>query len=590
MGIEHLRRSVDGLTITITPFKWALGSAELLNTALPTIPTGAGEWSFWMITGPSPAVAISPGHVVTGVGGSYTTASGHTVSRVRFRWRQYNGTTLINSAEGATYTIAAAGASPTVVVIEDVIDTLGRQLSTSSIAYTITVTSLAPIFTSAPVLSGTGRVGFPVTMANGAATGTPTPTITRAYQLDGATVAGQIGASYTPVTADLGKDLTGQNTAANGVLPNATSALSNAITIIAATGDFVSVTNRADLQIELNRAVQGRTIECDGGDYTGVVVATAGAKTFGQRVTIVAQNRVDPPIFTGSAFNLSGWSGLNFDGLHFFNENVDAQGDPNGKINLTSCSNWKMVDCLFDRQHEGIRGDNSTNAEIAYCTFQRQGMESGRFYAGQTNLWIHHCKTFNTLVNEARVIEDDRHPDGWQFAVNGNDAAPNGVRVEDCWIENLQTQHSMHGVFFGNNACRPPPNGLGRTLAQSGMRDLAVRRCYLHLGHVQGVAFEGVTNGLVDTCLFRTIPGITQNSDRPTVYFLGDKFVNMDVVNCVLPVGRNVSMIDVNASQGEISIQVVNSNTADPTGWATTDVGLTIANPTSPRVGQYAAR
>ena len=177
-------------------------------------------------------------------------------------------------------------------------------------------------------------------------------------------------------------------------------------------------------------------------------------------------------------------------------------------------------------------------------------MDNGRFYAGQNNLWLHHCKIFNTRVNESRVGESDRHPDGWQFAVNGNDTPPNGVRVEDNWIENLQTGHSMHGAFFGNNATRAVANGgLGKSLAESGYRNIAVRRNYLHLGHIQAIYFEGMTDGVAEQNLMRTIPGVTNNADKPTIYLNWEKFMNIDLANNVTP--RAFYMPD--APQAQIS-------------------------------------
>ena len=144
---------------------------------------------------------------------------------------------------------------------------------------------------------------------------------------------------------------------ATNLAGSTTSNFTNKITTISATGDYVRVTNKADLQIELNRAVQGRIIECDENEYTTTVVATAGAKTFGQRVIIVAQDRAHPPIFTTTGFNLSGWSGLIFDGLSFLNTAVDAQGDLSGKnIQLSNCSNIKIIDCRF---HGRTRDDPS---------------------------------------------------------------------------------------------------------------------------------------------------------------------------------------------------------------------------------------
>ena len=76
--------------------------------------------------------------------------------------------------------------------------------------YNGVIAGVAPVFTAAPVVIASG-VGSPVVWLTGTATGTPAPTHTFVVLLNGVSQ----GANYTPVTADLGKTITVQDTATN---------------------------------------------------------------------------------------------------------------------------------------------------------------------------------------------------------------------------------------------------------------------------------------------------------------------------------------------------------------------------------------
>src|SRR5574341_949296 len=65
-------------------------------------------------------------------------------------------------------------------------------------------TSVAPAFTAAPVILGTPTVGVAVPYQAGTVTGNPTPTRSVQWLLDGAAISGATGATYTPVSGDVG--------------------------------------------------------------------------------------------------------------------------------------------------------------------------------------------------------------------------------------------------------------------------------------------------------------------------------------------------------------------------------------------------
>lgn len=349
----------------------------------------------------------------------------------------------------------------------------------------------------------------------------------------------------------------------------------------------VTVNTMAALQDAMINAPGGQIIEIASGNYDGTIALSSNT-TKSPRITLRPADRNNPPVFRDLGFNLSNWDGLILDGLSFINRNRDSSGYPSGKsLQMLKCSNVRIIDCLFSDGHEALRADNTTNFEIAYCTFRRCGMDNIRVFAGQKNLWIHHVKIHDRNIDESRLSDPRRHPDGIQFATNGTNLPIHGVLIEDCWIENLQTKQSnSHSVFFGNNAVRPVANGgLGKSLAESGSEDVTVRRNYFYQDNIQGLFFEGMTNGLAEQNLMRT--GATTPQKMPTIWLAGDKFVNIDLVNNVT--ARTFLMSNAPPSQvSQIDNQV--STTLVPTGWAFTDVGLTLANPKAPRVGQYAAR
>lgn len=74
---------------------------------------------------------------------------------------------------------------------------------------------VAPAFTSAPSIIGTPSEGVSTSYNPGVVTGSPTPTISRQWLLDGAAISGANGTTYTPLSSDVGKALSIRETATN---------------------------------------------------------------------------------------------------------------------------------------------------------------------------------------------------------------------------------------------------------------------------------------------------------------------------------------------------------------------------------------
>lgn len=79
--------------------------------------------------------------------------------------------------------------------------------------------SVRPANTVLPVISGTAQVGQVLTVSNGTWTGTPAPTYTYAWLVDGDVVVGETAATYTVDAADEGFAVTAEVTASNGTAP-----------------------------------------------------------------------------------------------------------------------------------------------------------------------------------------------------------------------------------------------------------------------------------------------------------------------------------------------------------------------------------
>ena len=325
-------------------------------------------------------------------------------------------------------------------------------------------------------------------------------------------------------------------------------------------------------------APAGAIIEIASGNITGTISRTT-ATTKNPPITLRPQNRKSPPVFTNWGINLAKWNGLIVDGLTFANSARDSYGFPDGKnVQINSCSNMKFVDCLFKFGHESIRADNGTNNTFEYCTIERCGMDNIRVFGGQSNLKIRRLLIWDTWIDLSRQGQDNRHPDGIQFAVNGQDASPNWVVVEDCYIECQQLGADTHGIFCGNHAVRTGD----QTAANGAYRNMVFRRNFIRTTHAQGIGIEAFNTATIEGNLMRQVSGSPHTDIRnPRVYFLGSYFSGVKAKNNVSPFAGPGPAFGPLQKGISLSANIV-SKTAVPAGWVPLVPGK--------NVGQYATR
>jgi hypothetical protein len=136
-------------------------------------------------------------HLVLDAGSGIYSLSGHNSDLLKARH-------LIASLLPGVYSLAGNNA------------TLTRQtrlLSTISGTYSYvgnpaTLTwATSPNITTAPIIIGIPTVGIPVSYTAGNVTGSPVPTRTQQWLLDGNTIIGATASTYTPITSDAGHNL-----------------------------------------------------------------------------------------------------------------------------------------------------------------------------------------------------------------------------------------------------------------------------------------------------------------------------------------------------------------------------------------------
>lgn len=187
------------------------------------------------VVGSAPIVTVtgSPG---TGNLLSTVLAAGYTGTPT-YQWiralagaTDFTGATNISGATSSTYTQALADEGRKVTCR---VSGLTFIDATGVVVPVGPVVGVLPSTVTPPAIVGTPSVGTAVTFVPGSYAGTTPITKAIAWLLDGAVIVGETGATYTPITADIGKSLAVRETPSNvaGVGPAATSSV---VTVAAA--------------------------------------------------------------------------------------------------------------------------------------------------------------------------------------------------------------------------------------------------------------------------------------------------------------------------------------------------------------------
>lgn len=151
-----------------------------------------------------------------------------------------------------------------------------------------TITNTPPTNSVPPSISGTAAVGSTLSRSIGTWAGDPTPTHATQWKAGGANIAGATGASYTPVTADIGKVITVAvaGTNSEGTL-TVTSAATAAVVDTRPPDDLTGLTRRMEA-VEAKSGSQGNDITTLFGLVRDIDTALKNAvTTLGNRIGAV---------------------------------------------------------------------------------------------------------------------------------------------------------------------------------------------------------------------------------------------------------------------------------------------------------------
>lgn len=197
----------------------SLGSVSATSAAAEILGTAPVNTAVPTITG-TPQVGVQ----LTSTTGTWTGVPTPTYTH---QWQRAG--VDIPGATAANYTPVPADADQILRVVVTATNSAGSASANSANTAAVTQT---PANTAAPVLSGTPTVGQTLTVTNGTWTGTPTPTIERAWLRDDVAIAGQTGTTYVLSEDDVGAEISVRVTGTNSA--GSAQATSNAVGPVAA--------------------------------------------------------------------------------------------------------------------------------------------------------------------------------------------------------------------------------------------------------------------------------------------------------------------------------------------------------------------
>lgn len=168
--------------------------------------------------------------------------------------------------------------------LANTITTNGSFTTSSEPAYGYVAGDAAPVLTGNPSIIGTPTQGTAVSYTPATlSAGSPTPTRTQQWTLDGVDISGATSATYTPISGDVGKALRVRQIETNTV--SSTNATSSPVTVVAIPSTTVTATD-----ITADRIFQrsGTSIAIPlSGTYTGTAPTGIQARLYGSDGTTV---------------------------------------------------------------------------------------------------------------------------------------------------------------------------------------------------------------------------------------------------------------------------------------------------------------
>lgn len=152
-----------------------------------------------------------------------------------------------------------------------------------------------PSFSTSPAIIGSPTVGLVTSYTPGTVSGSPAPTVTREWLLDGTPIAGATAATYTPITGDATHSLSVRETAVNvagvaqrtsagvSVLLNAATAVTLSGPTTGATGSAIAYWVTPNGALTINTAVN---ISAPGASLSTAVLNFASGSSAAQMFTV----------------------------------------------------------------------------------------------------------------------------------------------------------------------------------------------------------------------------------------------------------------------------------------------------------------
>lgn len=285
--------------------------------------------------------------------------------------------------------------------------------------------------------------------------------------------------------------------------------------------DF-TVSNRTELLAAMTAAASGKVIAMQPGTYAGSLSFTNKNKG-NPGITIRPVDRANPPVILNGTIDVSGSTGITFDGLLIRMTIKDTSsayygsgpylypasrsvGGFNG-ADVENSTRITFRNCVFEGHHIAIDGSFTKNLVIEYCHITGCGMDSIRCYNTNEGFTLRHTLFDAPNVDLVRATADNadgaaRHPDFLQFA---NSETSNYAGNSSFLIENnaFYASYGYHqSIFLYNEKCS---RGSG-TLAANGHNNGVIRGNYIESRHVHGITLSGTGNVLVENNLIRSKP------------------------------------------------------------------------------------